>query len=269
MAQGIGSNGVHRPGVRRLSGWPLTAAAGAGAVVLAAAVAGIASLLLAAFGPHLSATTQRQAISRALVTADGRHIVVPVSVGGCVQRSVLTATETRSRVTIVLTQFLTTGGACPASVGLGPASVVLREPLSGRSLLDGVTGRPVPYFDGRKLLRATYLPPGYRFGGYFPGVGVSWERQYDPADGKGQLLIIAQVPGRAEAGPAWPAQSQVMVRGQPATVRAGIDHALVYGREISWPASGYSFGVYTILTTSGQRPLSVAELTKIANAFRP
>jgi len=46
--------------------------------------------------------------------------------------------------------------------------VTLPHPLWGRSLVDGSTHRAIPYFDGRKLLRVTYLPPGYRFSAYVP-----------------------------------------------------------------------------------------------------
>jgi hypothetical protein len=59
------------------------------------------------------------------------------------------------------------------------------------------------------------------------------------------------------------------VRGQSATIRAGISNALTFGREISWSADGYTFAVYTIMMTAGQQALSVAELTKIATGLRP
>jgi hypothetical protein len=238
------------------------------ALVLAAAVTAVAGSLLGGRGADLHISMQRQDISQALVSTDERHIVVPAGVGGCVQRSMLTATETASRVTLAFTQFFW-GDGCGVAAKLGTASVVLRDPLSGRSLLDRATGRPVSYVDARKLLRVTYLPNGYRFWRYFPGTSASWERQYTSADGKHQLLAIAQVPGHGAAGPAWPAQSRVVVRGQPATIRAGIDNAPPFGREISWSAGGYTLAVSTIMTTAGQQPLSVAELTKIATGLRP
>ena len=63
---------------------------------------------------------------------------------------------------------------CPAGLAIGTAAVALRHPLAVRSLVDGTTGRPIPYQDGRKLLRVTYLPPGYQFSAYppYPAPGV-------------------------------------------------------------------------------------------------
>lgn len=127
----------------------------------------------------------------------------------------------------------------------------------------------MPYVDARKLLRVTYLPNGYRFWRYFPGASASWERQYTSADGTHQLLVIAQVPGHGAGGSAWPVQSRVVVRGQPAAIRAGIDNTLVFGREISWSAGGYTLAVDTTTTIAGQQALPVAELTKIAAGLRP
>lgn len=63
---------------------------------------------------------------------------------------------------------------CPVDLATGTAAAVLRHPLAVRSLVDGTTSRPIPYLDGRKLLRVTYLPPGYQFSVYppFPAPGV-------------------------------------------------------------------------------------------------
>jgi hypothetical protein len=248
-------------GLRRPGGWPAAAAAVTAVVV-------VAGPLLAGCGAGLNTSTQREAISRALVAADGRQIVVPVTAGGCVQRSALTATATAPRVTLVLTQFLA-GSVCPADLLVGTASVVLRSPLGGRSLVDGTTGRRIPYFDGRKLLRVTYLPPGYRFSGYFPAVSASWDREFTSAGGRDALLEVDQVPGNAAAWPSWPTESQARVHGRPATVRVGGQGGQVFGRLISWTANGYTFVVSTMMMEAGQHPLPVAELMKIAAGLQP
>lgn len=135
MAQGAGGPGV----VRRPRGGAAAVIAVVAAVVLAVAVTAVAGSLLGGRGNDLHISRQRQDISQALVGTDGRHIVVAVGVGGCVQRSALTATETASRVTLALTQFFW-GDGCGVAAEPGTASVVLRDPLSGRSLLDRATG---------------------------------------------------------------------------------------------------------------------------------
>ena len=104
-------------------------------------------------------TAQRQVISRALVTGDGRHVVVPSAGGRCVRGATLTAAETSSTVALVLRDILSGSSVCPADLSVGTAAVTLRHPLWGRSLTDGPTGRLIPYLDGRKLLRVTYLEP--------------------------------------------------------------------------------------------------------------
>jgi hypothetical protein len=232
----------------------------------AVAAVAVAVLMLVGCGAGLTTSTQQQAISRALVASGGRQIVVPVHAGGCVRRSALRATETASRVTLVLTQFLQ-GSICPADLLLGTASVMLRHPLSGRSLIDGTSGRRVPAFDGGKFLRVTYLPPGYRFSGYFPAAYPAWDRQFTSRAGSEALLQVSQVPANVAAPPAWPVAGRAVIGAHAATVRVGQDNGQVFGRAISWSASGYTFVVLTIVTRAGQRALTVAELTKIGDGL--
>jgi hypothetical protein len=214
--------------------------------------------------------TQPETISRALVAADGRQVVVPVTAGGCVQGSALTATETGTTVTLVLRQILSGASACPANLIIGTADVTLRHPLSCRSLIDGTTGRRVPYFDGRTLLRVTYLPPGYRFSAYLPfpysPAFTTWQREFTspslaPVD-------IEQSPGNATFAPSWPPVSRTTVQHRPATVGALTGNGEVFGREISWRADGFTFVVYTVQVRAGQHLLSAAQLTGIAAGLR-
>ena len=212
-------------------------------------------------------TTQRQAVSRALVTDDGRQVVVPVD-ASCVQRSVLTAVETTSRVTLVLKQIFS-GGNCALVFVVGTTAVVLRHPLSGRGLVDGTSGHRIPYFDGRKLPRVTYLPAGYRFTYYFPAAAGGWERRFVSSDQTAGLLNVVQTPGSAAVFPAWPVQFRTQVDGHPATVQIGSGTGQVYGRAISWAAEGYTFTVDSQIKLGGQQPLGVAALTHIAAGLRP
>lgn len=256
MAQGIGGSGVFS--AERRGRLP--------AIVAMAVAVALMSLLLAGCGASISA--QRVTIPRAMVTADGRHVVVLVALE-CVQRSVLTATGTTSRVTVVLTQFQL-DGACNvhAASAIGTTSVALRYPLSGRLLIDGTTGRRISYFDGRRLYRVTYLPPGYRLSHYWPNASGFWFREYTFVSGKDQRLTVFQIPGHAAGASGWPVQSRVMVHGQPATLQAA-GNGPMYSREITWSAGGFVFTISTTSINSGQLSLPAAELIRIADGLRP
>jgi hypothetical protein len=273
MAEGYGSRRyqVAARGVRRLrlSG----AGLGAVAAALIAAALAVASLLQAgAAAGAVATTTSTEAITGALVAPDGRHIVVPYLGGGCVQGATLTATETGSRVTLVLRQVLSGASICPADLIVGlSVSVTLHHPLWGRSLVDGSTGRGIPYFDGRKLLRVTYLPPGYRFSAYqpYPAPAVTaWEREFVSRGQASAPVEVEQVSGNAAVAPSWPVTARVKVGGRLAALSVLTGGGQVFGRAITWRADGYAFVVYTVMVRAGQRLLSTAELTGIANGLR-
>jgi hypothetical protein len=274
MAEGYGSrlDQVAR-GVRRVRS--SRARLGAVAAALIAAALAVASLLqtgAAADAVAVATTTSPEAISGALVAPDGRHIVVPYTGGGCVQGATLTASETGSRVTLVLRQVLSGASICPADLIVGlSVSVTLPHPLWGRSLVDGSTGRRIPYFDGRKLLRVTYLPPGFRFSAYTPypaPVVTAWEREFVSA-GQGTAPVdVDQVAGNTAVGPSWPVTAQVKVGGRRAALSVLTSDGQVFGRSITWRADGYTFVVYTVMVRAAQRLLSAAELTRIADGLR-
>jgi hypothetical protein len=258
-------------GVRRLR----PSGAGLGAVAAALVAAGLAAASLLQAGAAAGAvdtTTRPEAITGALVAPDGRHIVVPYTGGGCVQGATLTATETASKVTLVLRQVLSGATICPADLIVGlDVSVTLRHPLWGRSLVDGSTGRRIPYFDGRKLLRVTYLPPGYRFSAYMPHpapVVTAWEREFVSAGQATAPVDVEQIPGNTAVGPSWPVTAQVKVGGRRAALSVLTSDGQVFGRAITWRADGYAFVVYTVKVRAGQRLLSAAELTRIASGLR-
>jgi hypothetical protein len=217
-------------------------------------------------------TTNPEAIGGALVASDGRHIVVPYTGGGCVQGATLTAAETRTRVTLVLRQVMSGASVCPADLIVGlTVAVTLRHPLWGRSLIDGYTGRPIHYFDGRKLLRVTYLPPGYRFSAYtlFPSAPFSaWEREFTSPGQASAPVDIEQLTGNVAVGPSWPVTARVRVGGRLAALEVLTSSGRVFGRAVTWRAGGFSFAVYTVMVRAGQRLLSAAELTAIANGLR-
>jgi len=246
---------------------------GAVAAALVAAGLAVASLLQAgAAAGAVATTTSPEAIAGALVAPDGRHVVVPYIGGGCVQGATLTATETGSKVTLVLRQVLSGASFCPADLIVGlDVAVTLRHPLWGRSLVDGSTGRPIPYLDGRKLLRVTYLPPGYRFSAYMPYLApavTAWEREFASPGQATAPVWVEQVPGNTADGPSWPVTAQVKVGGRRAALSVLTSGGQVFGRAITWRAGGYAFVVYTVMVRAGQGLLSTAELTAIASGLR-
>jgi len=273
MAEGCGSrlDQVAARGVRRLrlSGARL----GAVAAALIAAALAVASLLQAgAAADVVATTTSTEAITGALVAPDGRHVVVPYTGGGCVVGARLTATETRSKVTLVLRQVLSGASICPADLIVGlTVMMTLPHPLWGRTLVDGSTHRPIPYFDGRKLLRVTYLPPGFRFSAYMPYPApavTAWEREFVSRGQATAPVEVEQVAGNTAVAPSWPVIARIKVDGRRAALSVLTSNGQVYGRAITWRVGGYSFVVYTVMVGAGQKLLSTAELTRIANGLR-
>jgi hypothetical protein len=246
---------------------------GAAAAALIAAALAVASLLQAgAAAGAVASTTSPEAITGALVAPDGREVVVPYTGGGCVVGARLTATETRSKVTLVLRQVLSGASICPADLIVGlTVTTTLPHPLWGRSLVDGSTGRPIPYFDGRKLLRVTYLPPGYRFSAYLPYPApavTTWEREFVSRGQATAPVDIEQVKGNTAVAPSWPVTARLTVDGRPAALSVLTSGGQVFGRAITWRADGYAFVVYTVMVRSGQRLLSAAELNGVASGLR-
>ena len=257
--------------VRRLqaSGARLGVAA---AALVAAALAAASLLQAGAAAGAVATTTNPEVITGALVAPDGRHVVVPYTGGGCVVGARLTATETGSKVTLVLRQVLSGASVCPADLIVGlTVRVTLPHPLWGRALIDGLTGRPIHYLDGRTLLRVTYLPPGYRFSAYqpYPEPAVTaWERGFVSRGQATAPVEVEQVAGNTAVAPSWPVTAHVKVDGRRAALSTLTSDGQVFGRAITWRAGGYAFVVYTVSYRTGQRVLSAAELTRIANGLR-
>ena len=257
---------------RPSAAWLGAAAAALAAAILLQACSASGAVATTARLETVATTTNPEAISGALVAPDGRQIVVPYTGGGCVVGARLTATETRSTVTLVLRQVLSGASICPADLIVGlTVTVTLPHPLWGRSLVDGSTHRPIPYLDGRKLLRVTYLPPGFRFSAYTPypaPAATAWEREFVS---RGQAIApveVEQVAGKTAVAPSWPVTARLTVGGRPATLSVLTSNGQAFGRAISWRADGYSFVVYTVMVRAGQRLLSAGQLTRIADGLR-
>ena len=250
----------------RLTGMGRTAMT---ALVAAAGV--VAALLTGCSGSGPG--SGQQAIPRALVVAGGREIVVPASLG-CSSGSRLTATATASQVTLVLHLYSDPRGAACAAVARGPVAimVMISRPLGHRSLVDGTGRGRIPYLDGARLPRLTYLPPGYRFSHYVPFPSNGWERVYTSSNRQDAPIQVIQAPGHDAAGlERWANRRGPVVKagGRTLTVHLNATGAQVYGRGVSWPAGGWSYAVGSIEALNGQQPLSERQLIEVVNGLRP
>lgn len=212
-----------------------------------------------------------QPITRALVATDGRSITVPAMGGGCVTRVALTASQTASTVRLRLTAFSVTGHdvACPSDVRLLQAATHLRTPLGHRQLVDGDTGRRVPYIPGSDLARPRWLPQATSRPQNSPING--WTRTYSfPARLRRAPLTIVQNPKRFANPSEFYSDSvnkirHLSIHGHPALLRVedqgrGIDQV-----RLGWHEDGYALIVASIPASNGQRPLSPEVVTRIAD----
>ncbi|MGC0314785.1 hypothetical protein [Kitasatospora acidiphila] len=84
--------------------------------------------------------------SGVIVDADDRTITLDVSWAGCDYKPDLVAQETAERVTLVLKRRDASGpGIGCEDGGVARLRTVLHHPLGTRSLVDAVTGKPVPH----------------------------------------------------------------------------------------------------------------------------
>jgi hypothetical protein len=73
------------------------------------------------------------------VSADGTHVTVSYTVGGCFRSEHTETAEGRDRVTITVLVSGDGGAACAESAQERTATVTLDEPLDDRELVDGAT----------------------------------------------------------------------------------------------------------------------------------
>ena len=81
-------------------------------------------------------------------------------------------------------------------------------------------------------------------------------------------MEVEQVAGNTAVAPSWPVIARIKVDGRRAALSVLTSNGQVYGRAITWRVGGYSFVVYTVMVGAGQKLLSTAELTRIANGLR-
>lgn len=216
-------------------------------------------------------SSELQPITRALVAADGRSITVPAVGGGCVTRVALTASQTASVVRLRLTAFSVTGHgvACATNVRLLQAATRLRTPLGRRQLVDGDTGREIRYIPGSELAHPMWLPQGTSRPQNSPING--WTRTYSyPATLHRAPLTIVENPKRFPNPSEFHADrvnklTHLSIHGHPALLLVEDQGRGTDQVELGWHEGGYALIVASIPVSSGQRPLSPAAVTRIAD----
>jgi hypothetical protein len=203
----------------------------------------------------------------ALVSVDGRTISVTGDGVLCDQVISLDAIETDLTVAIELRNAQPRKPECAGVTTYALYRVRLALPLGRRRLIDGVTGKPVPYLDVTAVRRPAYVPPGYVFRYDEPGTRAFPLYPYPAPTRHGRVSYSEVFSARANdwlvitrqpAGPVrWPASFRVRavtVRGHRATAAAGA---------VTWTQDGWRFTV----NGDGVPPLPLGELLAIANSI--
>jgi len=234
-------------------------------LVIGAAVVVTAAIALAGLHIVRSGLNSTESIDGgALVSSDGRTVSV-MGVGACDWSNMhLTAAEQPGSVVLTLRYTRPLQDTCSGMPGYAAYHTQLQAPLGHRRLVDGVTGKAVPYFDSRHLLRPAYLPLGYQFRYDAPsatgllsydyqaapeGATVSCSQLYSRAGGPDLLVITQATGGRLT----WPTQ----VRPQPVIVHG--HQALAIPGRLSWTQGGQ-----TIVVAATDPDLPESELVSVA-----
>jgi hypothetical protein len=223
-----------------------------GRIVVTALVAGLAGCVT---GPQN--TVSYSGYSGPVIVSANRQVI---TVGGffppCFTTVRPVARETNRSVALWL-RYVTpvNHGACSVSVGMVRAiNVSLRAPLGDRALVDGATGRPLSWFDARRILHPAWLPAGFKLVWIGPGAPFQprvlgcYER-YESATGTftGTLDIIERVGQQAGSS----GETPIRVNGHPGFAASDW---------ISWEEDGITFTI----TAATRHVLTTRQLIKIA-----
>lgn len=216
--------------------------------------------------------THGEAITRALVSADGRTITVPATGGGCVVGVHLSATQTPTTVGLDLSQHVSKGGICTDEIRSLQASTVLAQPLGTRTLVDQSSGRDISYIPGQDLAVPGWLPSRASSprNTYMNG----WTRTYSFPEGtRTAPLQITENPGHFANPDQFTANrasaTTMSVNGTPAQL---VVERATSGRVeeafVGWMAGRYSIIVSSMPWVAGQRALSPQTVMRVARALK-
>jgi len=214
-----------------------------------------------------------------LVSADRRNLTIG---GGdlqypCFGTLAPFSTEHSSVVALWL-RYVTPAhhGPCRSSMARYPPAVIrLSAPLGRRELVDGATGRPLPWLGEWRILHPSAIPAGLRSLGITPG-GPFGDGQNGPAPsgctqsyssansssatGYSLAIIQSSLPLRLPQLARVPVPTEI--RGLPGFSTAGDTDSTGIG----WRESGMYIEILAGYLSSSGSPLSVQQLIAIANS---
>lgn len=223
-----------------------------------------------------------QAISAALVSADGLHITVNGRGGGAVASLSLSAHATATTVTLSLRAV---PAVCPCTANLirEPVRTTLTASLGDRRLVDAARGKAVTSLSGAELARVAWLPIGFEttptdaLTSLGDGGPTGWARSYaetDPANSN--VITITQYRGDRMSDPqlSYPAAQSLDVNGHDGCTwhEGGTDQGYaiqIVGRHVVWQQDGYTFDVAASLTRvlPGQTAVRQDDLLRVARSL--
>jgi hypothetical protein len=281
-AGGIPEDGAYDRFLRHRRRRGRQVAAGAGvALCLVAGLALVAPRLLPARGGVASGGPERQGPPLVRVLAvpwqgarlegDGRRLVVSFTggappsapLGRCAPLYKGETVATNDTVTLTVSEWTTNQfrTAICAAIGFSRSlTVTLPEPLQGRRLVDGATGRTMPVVD-TVLRQPSYLPAGYRY--LREEVDDAFSRRTWRAS-QGLLDITQGGAAVARLGDRPVVVQRTTVHGATATVwnSRGFNDTIC----LSWAEGATGFRICSL--GSPTAPLPPAELVKIGEGLR-
>jgi hypothetical protein len=186
----------------------------------------------------------------------------------CARTYQATATPSADKMTVTVRELpappLPPGHGC-ADVGYGrTVTIALPEPLRGRRVVDGATGKERPVIDAALLLTPSWLPAGYRFVREWVEAGVDF-REWAPDEPDTRLLVDQGDAGKlARPGLDPVVLARPVVRGVPATVwkTRRFDDSVC----VSWAEGAMGHRVCT--SGAPAKLLAIGELVRVADGLR-
>jgi hypothetical protein len=234
--------------------------------------------------PDIWGFNSKPVVAPAVVTGGGRTIIARVFLGGCSNLPHLVARSYPNRVTLVVrTATQAPDAVCPlmAELASWSLSATIAAPLGRRPLVQALSGKPIAYFDDRRLAGVGGLPHGFRFSGESPGVpfdlllaplhpAVGETRSYS---GPGQLdpsLFVTQLVGkvRLTSTPVYPIVRNLTVDWRRAALHVRWVQVSTVSRSVTWSNWGYTFVVTSISITYHGAALPTSQLLDVARGLR-
>jgi hypothetical protein len=224
--------------------------------------------------PH-GKRVEPERVTYALVSADGRTITVEWGGGGCTRSGRLYATSDAETVELHLVGYTTLpDSVCTADALAGPMSTTLPASLGSRALVDALSHKRVPFFDGNRLATIGWLPAGASkpVDGL---IGRVWDRTFMFSDPTEAPIDVAQFPGNALNGAGLQAssasvRSTLTIHGHPAILLRELDGGSTLSRAaVAFFADHYTYVIRSSMDSEAQVVFPPSVLEHIADDLTP